>query len=117
MPILKVSESEKHNNDQHKSVPGSSIKESKETNGYDPLIYNHNGKKLIFKRTSYDYKLICPNCLKETKQMIQHISKGKCSNTVNMDDFKRQLKNYKKSYTKENNIKKQKAWIKEFLMK
>ena len=69
---------------QHDDISASSVKERKDTNGYDPFIYTNNEKKLIFKRTSYDYKLICPNCLKETKQMIQHICKGNCKIVVKL---------------------------------
>ena len=73
--------------EQYDSVSESSVKEGNETISYDQFIYNHNGNKLIFKRTSYDYKRVCPNCLKETKQIIQHICKGNCTR-VNMDKFK-----------------------------
>ena len=106
-----VPKSNKDMSGQHDDISGSSVKERKETNGYDPFIYKNNEKKLIFKRTSYDYKLICPNCLKETKQMIQHICKGNCKIVVNMEDFKTQLKNYKKSYTKENQCRRKKECI------
>ena len=72
-----------------------------ETRNYIPFVYEKNGKKLTFKRTSYDYKLVCPSCHKETKYMIQHICKGNCPSTVDMVDFKEQLKEFKKSYTRE----------------
>ena len=107
-----VPKSKKQHSEQHdSSVSMSPVKENKEKNGYDPFIYRNNGKKLIFKRTSYDYKLICPSCLKETKQMIQHIPKGNCKLTMNMDDFKSQLKDFKKSYTKENQKQRKKECI------
>merc|ERR1712081_98206 len=96
------SRTKKQKTGQQENVSQSSKEESEETDEYAPFIYGNNGRKLMFRRTSYDYKLICPCCLKETKQIIQHICKGNCKITVNMDDFKGQLKEYKKAYTKEN---------------
>ena len=107
-----ASKIDKQKTEQQENVSQSSKTETQETNEYDPFTYIHNGKKLMFRRTSYDYKLICPTCLKETKQIIQHICKGTCTITVNMDDFKGQLNEYKKAYTKERKreyIKRQRA--------
>ena len=43
----------------------------------------------------------CPNCPSETRYILQHISKSRCQITVDLNDFKMQLKTYKEKYAKE----------------
>merc|ERR1711954_5054 len=105
------SRKKKQKTGQQENVSQSSKEENEETDDYAPFIYVNNGRKHMFRRTSYDYKLICPCCLKETKQIIQHICKGSCMTTINMNDFKSQLKEYKKAYTKETHKKRQRESI------
>jgi hypothetical protein len=42
-----------------------------------PFIYESNQKLLVFLCMSEDYIMKCPMCLKDTKYIIQHISKSK----------------------------------------
>ena len=66
-----------------------------------PFVHTNNGKKLTFQRMSLDYKMKCPTCLHETRYIIQHLAKGKCQITVNIDNFKNELRTYKEFYTKQ----------------
>ena len=66
---------------------------------YIPFVHTCNGKKLTFHRMSDDYTMKCPTCLHETRYIIQHLNKGKCQNTVHIDNFKIEFKAYKEMYT------------------
>ena len=69
---------------------------------YQPFIYNYKETIIHFARTSNDYYMRCPNCLKESKQIVQHLTKNNsCQNYVNIDSFKQQFKIYKKEKMKE----------------
>ena len=78
---------------------------------YLPFMYTSNGHIIIFQRKTYDYKMKCPNCPIETRYIFQHISKSSCQRTVDLNDFKSQLKAYKDKYTKENQNKRKRQSI------
>ena len=69
---------------------------------YLPFMYTFNGRELIFPRMTSDYTMMCPNCLKETKYMVQHISRNSnCQKTVDLNGFKEQFKAFKDTFTRD----------------
>ena len=64
---------------------------------YVPFIYELNGELIVFQCMSADYIMKCPRCRKETKYIVQHITKNpECQNYVNIERFKEQYNVYKK---------------------
>ena len=104
----KVTINKKSNPNQNEEVKNP---EKKATNKevdveYLPLKYEANGKTLVFQRTSYDYKMICPNCKSETRYIVRHLlNHPDCQQIIVPYEFKKQFKTYKLDFTRELHIK------------
>ena len=77
---------------------------------YQPFKYSYKDTIITFARTSADYQMRCPNCSKDSKQIVQHLAKNKvCQHIVDLDSFKIQFKVYKKDKLKEDQNKRKRA--------
>ena len=69
---------------------------------YPAFVYCYNNTTINFSRTTDDYQMKCPNCFKESKQIVQHLAKSMhCRHYVDIDSFKAQFKIYKMDKSKE----------------
>ena len=66
-----------HHSHSENIVDRLSAKKIDDGESYHPFIYEYNKKLHVFLRMSDDYTMKCPICLKDTKYIIQHISKSK----------------------------------------
>ena len=82
--------------------------------GHHPFIYESNQVLLVFLCMSEDFVMKCPMCLRDTKYIIQHISKSKgCKLPGTLNSFKDQFGKYKENHKKEGQRKhKEKSRIK-----
>ena len=69
--------------------------------GHHPFIYESNQVLLVFLCMSEDFVMKCPMCLRDTKYIIQHISKSKdCKLPGTLNSFKDQFGKHKENHKK-----------------